>query len=119
MVYDVGELSEYKLGENKTAAAIGAYTFGMGIAQAIGYSAIGYILAAAGFDATAAVQSEEAVNAIIYTQTIVPVIFMVVSGIVIMMLYKINSGNHKALVEALAAKKAGKEHSEEGFRELL
>lgn len=119
MVYDVGELSEYKLGENKTAAAIGAYTFGMGVAQAIGYSAIGYILAAAGFDATAAVQSEEAVNAIIYTQTIVPVIFMVVSGIVIVMLYKINSENHKALVEALAAKKAGKEYSEEGFSELL
>lgn len=119
MVYDIGELSEYKLGENKTAAAIGAYTFGMGVAQAIGYAAIGYILEFAGFDAMAMTQPEAAVNAIIYIQTLVPIIFMVLSGICILALYKINPQNHKALVDALEAKKAGKEYSEEGFRELL
>ena len=119
MVYDIGELSEYKLGENKTAAAIGAYTFGMGVAQAIGYAAIGYILEFSGFDAMALEQPQAAVNAIIYLQTLVPIIFMVLAGVVILALYKINARNYKALVDALEARKEGREYSEEGFNELL
>lgn len=119
MVYDVGELSEFVLGENKTAAAVGTYTLGMGVAQAIGYSAIGYILEFAGFDAMAMEQTETAINAIIYTQTLVPIVFMAVSALVVGVLYKINPKNYAALVEALEAKREGREYSTEGFKELL
>lgn len=119
MVYDVGELNEFVLGENKTAAAIGTYTLGMGLAQAIGYSAIGYILQFAGFDATVAVQSQAVINAITLCETIIPLVFMVISGIVIILLYKITPKNYKALVEALEAKKEGREYSTDGFKELL
>lgn len=119
MLYDIGELNEFKLGESKVAACVGTYTLGMGLAQAIGYALIGYILAAAGFDATAAVQPQSVITAITLTETIVPVIFLVLSAIVIMILYKITPKNYAALVEALEAKRAGKEYSTDGFKELL
>lgn len=119
MVYDIGELNEFVSGENKTAAAIGTYTLGMGLAQAIGYSAIGYILQFSGFDANVLEQSETTRNAIIYCETLIPFAFMVLSGLAILLLYKITPQNYQALVEALEAKKAGKEYSTEGFEELL
>lgn len=119
MVYDIGELNMFKFGDDKTAAAIGTYTLGMGLAQAIGYSLVGYLLEWSEFDASAMVQSDKTVNAITMAETIVPVIFMVVSAIIIAGFYKINAKNHAALVEALEAREAGKEYSTEGFKELL
>lgn len=119
MVYDIGELNEFLFGENKTAEAIGTYTLGMGLAQAIGYAAIGYILQFAGFDAVAAVQPESAINAITYLQTLVPILFFILSAAAITILYKITPKNHKALVTALEAKKAGNAYSTEEFKELL
>jgi GPH family glycoside/pentoside/hexuronide:cation symporter len=119
MVYDIGELNEFKYGDSKVAACVGTYTLGMGVAQAIGYSLIGCILAKAGFKAAAAAQTGSVITAITVTETIVPIIFMVVSAIVIIILYKITPQNYKALVTALEARKAGKEYSTDGFKELL
>lgn len=119
MVYDIGELNMFKFGDDKTAAAVGTYTLGMGLAQAIGYSLIGYILAWGGFDAMALQQSEKAIDVMILAETVVPVIFMVISAIIVAVFYKINPRNYAALVEALEAKQSGKEYSTEGFKELL
>lgn len=119
MVYDIGELNEFKFGDSKVAACVGTYTLGMGLAQAIGYSLIGYILAWAGFDAMAAEQSETVITVITITNTVIPLIFFALSALAIVLLYKITPKNYAALVEALEAKKAGKEYSTEGFEELL
>ena len=119
MVYDVGELNMFKFGDDKTAAAIGTYTLGMGLAQAIGYSLIGYILQWAGFDAAAAEQSESVINYITVSETVVPIAFMAVSALIVAVFYRINPKNHAALVEALEAKKNGEEYSTDGFKELL
>lgn len=119
MVYDVGELSEYKTGDNKVAAGIGAYTLGMGLAQAIGYAAIGYILQFAGFDAMLEVQPDSAITAITTLETLVPTIFFVLSGLTLMILYKITSKNYAALCAALEKKRNGEEYTSEGFEELL
>lgn len=119
MVYDIGELNEFKFGDSKVAASIGTYTLGMGLAQAIGYSLIGYILAWAGFDAMAMEQPESVLNAITITETIVPIFFMVASAVAIICLYKITPKNYEALVKALEAKREGREYSTEGFEELL
>ena len=119
MVYDIGELNEFKFGDSKVAACIGTYTLGMGLAQAIGYSLVGYILAWAGFDAMSLEQSESVLNAITITETIVPIFFMAASAIAIICLYKITPKNYEALVKALEAKREGKEYSTEGFEELL
>lgn len=119
MVYDIGELNEFKFGENKTAACVGTYTLAMGLAQAIGYSVIGYILAWSGFDAAAAVQSQKVVDTILFSNTLLPVAMMILAGIAVIFLYKITPKNYAALVEALEAKKEGKEYSTEGFKELL
>lgn len=119
MVYDIGELNEFKFGDSKVAACIGTYTLGMGLAQAIGYSLIGYILEWSGFDAMVLEQSESVVRAITITETIVPIIFMLISAIAVIFLYKITPKNYAALVEALEAKREGREYSTEGFKELL
>lgn len=119
MVYDIGELNEFKFGDSKVAACVGTYTLGMGLAQAIGYSLIGYILAWAGFDAMAAVQPESVITAITVSNTIVPLGFMAVSALAIVLLYKITPKNYSALVKALEAKREGEEYSTEGFEELL
>lgn len=119
MVYDIGELNEFKFGDSKVAACVGTYTLGMGLAQAIGYSLIGYILAWAGFDAMAAVQPESVITAITVSNTIVPLGFMVLSAFAIVLLYKITPENYSALVKALEDKREGKEYSTEGFEELL
>ncbi|MGI6766448.1 MAG: MFS transporter [Lentihominibacter sp.] len=119
MVYDIGELNEFKFEDSKVAACIGTYTLGMGLAQAIGYSLIGYILAWAGFDAMLLEQSVRVLNAITITVTILPIIFMVASAIAIIFLYKITPKNYAALLEALEAKGEGREYSTEGFEELL
>lgn len=119
MVYDIGELNTFKFGDDKTAAAVGTYTLGMGLAQAIGYSLIGYILAWAGFDAMSLEQSESVVRTILVAETILPIAFMAISAIIVAVFYKINPRNYAALCEALEAKKEGKEYSTEGFKELL
>lgn len=119
MVYDIGELNEFKTGDSKVAACIGVYTFGMGVAQAIGYSLIGFVLQRSGFDASASVQSASVVSAITNIETLLPVIFLVLSALAIMIFYKITPKNFAALVEALEAKKEGRDYSTEGFKELL
>lgn len=119
MVYDIGELNMFKFGEDKTAAAVGTYTLGMGLAQSIGYSLIGYILAWAGFDAMAVEQAESVTRTILVAETLVPIAFMALSALVIALFYKINPRNYAALCEALEAKKEGREYSVEGFKELL
>lgn len=119
MVYDIGELNEFKFGDSKVAACVGTYTLGMGLAQAIGYSLIGYILAWADFDADAAVQADSVITAITISNTIVPLFFMLASAIVVILLYKITPTNYAALVEALEAKWEGRDYSTESFKELL
>ncbi|MDE8732060.1 MFS transporter [Eubacteriales bacterium DFI.9.88] len=119
MVYDIGELNEFKFGDSKVAACVGTYTLGMGLAQAIGYSLIGYILAWAGFDAMAAQQPDSVITAITLSETVVPLGFMVLSAIAVVLLYKITPKNYAALVEALEAKKEGRDYSIDGFREIL
>lgn len=119
MVYDIGELNEFKFGDSKVAACVGTYTLGMGLAQAIGYSAIGYILEGAGFDAMALEQSEAVLKAITFTETILPMLFMAASALAIILLYRITPKNYNALCAALEKKREGKEYSTEGFEELL
>lgn len=119
MVYDIGELNAFKFGDSKVAASIGTYTLGMGLAQAVGYSLIGYILAWAGFDAMSLAQAGSVISAITIAETIGPLLFMAASAVCILLFYKITPKNYAALVEALEAKRAGREYSTEGFKELL
>ena len=53
------------------------------------------------------------------TETIIPAAFMLVSTLIIAVFYKITPQNYSALLDALEAKRNGKEYSTEGFEELM
>lgn len=119
MVYDVGELNEFKTGDSKVAACIGVFTLAMGVATAIGTALVGYLLSWSGYDAAAAQQTDHVINVINMTETIIPAAFMLVSTLIIAVFYKITPQNYSALLDALEAKRNGKEYSTEGFEELM
>jgi len=118
MLYDVSELAEFVTGRQKVGAAVGALTFGMGIAQSIAYALFGFILKTGGYDAMAMEQTGKAIDTITLTATVIPAALVFVSMITLV-LYKINKKNYEALLSALNAKREGKEYSTEGFKELL
>ena len=119
MVYDIGELNEFKTGDSKVAACIGVFTLAMGVATAIGTALVGYLLSWSGYDAAAAQQTDHVINVINMTETIIPAAFMLVSTLIIAVFYKITPQNYSALLDALEAKRNGKEYSTEGFEELM
>ena len=67
----------------------------------------------------AAQQPDSVITAITLSETVVPLGFMVLSAIAVVLLYKITPNNYAALVEALEAKKEGRDYSIDGFREIL
>ena len=119
MVYDIGELNEFKTGDSKVAACIGVFTLAMGVATAIGTALVGYLLSWSGYDAAAAQQTDHVINVINMNETIIPAAFMLVSTLIIAVFYKITPQNYSALLDALEAKRNGKEYSTEGFEELM
>ncbi len=118
MLYDSAEINEYRFGSGMMSALVGVFVFVMTLAVAAGNWSLGMILQIAGFDGTAAVQTEQVQNAIGIGVAIVPAILMFIS-IIFLLKYKINKRNHDALVEALELKRQGKEFSEAEFKEIL
>ena len=95
------------------------FTLAMGVATAIGTALVGYLLSWSGYDAAAAQQTDHVINVINMTETIIPAAFMLVSTLIIAVFYKITPQNYSALLDALEAKRNGKEYSTEGFEELM
>ena len=118
MLYDAADLAEFKTGTSKIGAAVGAFTFAMGVAQAIAYAIFGVVLQMGGFDAMAMAQSSKAIMTINLSATIIPSAFIVIS-ILALLFYNIDKKGYEALSKALAAKREGKEYSTEGFEHLL
>lgn len=118
MLYDLGDLAEFITGKTKTGTVVGAYTFGMGLAQSIAYALFGFVLKLGGFDAMATGQSDRALLTINLSTTMIPAGLILIS-MGALLLYKINQKNYEALSTALQAKREGREYSVEGFKELL
>lgn len=118
MLYDAADLAEFKTGSSKVGSAVGAFTFAMGVAQAIAYAIFGVVLQAGGYDAMAMEQPASAIMTINLSATIFPSIFIVLSMIALLF-YKIDRKGYEALSAALALKREGKEYSTEGFEHLL
>lgn len=119
MLYDTNELVEYKLGQSRATETMGLYQCGNSLGLAIGSMLLGALLSIGKFDGTAAIQSQQTIDWIMNGVIWIPIIIFVISMLVMNVGYKINEKNHAALVEALNAKKAGKEYSTDGFEELL
>lgn len=119
MLYDATELAEFKTGKSKATESMGLLKCGMAIGVALGTYLLGKVLEIGGFDGTVIEQSQKTIDWITYGVTWIPAVILIVTSLIIVVGYKINEKNHAALVEALEAKKSGKEYSTEGFKELL
>lgn len=106
MLYDVCAAEELISGENRSGAVISLQALSESLSIAVGLQVLGIILEMAGFDNTAAVQPEVALDWVSNTFTLIPGIFMVL--VVIMMTkYPINKRNFERVMAALEKKKAG------------
>ncbi len=119
MLYDTNELAEFKTGKPKSTETMGLLKCGMAIGVGLGSYLLGKILEIGQFNGAVLGQSQHTIDWIMYGVTWIPAAILIISAAVVAIGYKINAKNHDALVEALEAKKVGKEYSTEGFKELL
>ena len=104
---------------NRREGVISANTsFFQKLGAALATWVMGLLLSAGGYDGTAAVQSESALNMINYIVTLIPASLAIIAA-VIAIAYPITGKRFDALMVALKAKREGKEYTTDGFEKLL
>ncbi|MCO7123371.1 MFS transporter [Ihubacter massiliensis] len=118
MMYDLCEVDEFVNGTRKegTLSALTSFFQKLGAASASWLT--GMLLAKGGYDAALAVQTIEAKHMIFNIFNLVPLIGIVI-GILAILKYPMTKKRFYALLKALKLKRAGKEYSTDGFKELL
>jgi GPH family glycoside/pentoside/hexuronide:cation symporter len=117
--YDVGELYEYKNNGRRADSTIQSIPLmAQKMGAAVGALIWGIALDSTGFDGTAAVQAEGVSSGLVSIYmgwiTLALLAYAFILGF-----YKMNKSRTKKIQEANAARKAGKEYSEEGFSDVL
>lgn len=118
MAYDTTEVDEFINGKRREGILVAYMSFAQKVGTAGSTMLIGLILQYVKYDGTAAEQTSTAVNGLISLYTWIPAVFIVIS-VLSVCIYPITKKRYDALVKALELKKAGKEYSTEGFKELL
>lgn len=93
MIYDLRELTELKLGTDKSAVILGWFSLVIGASSALSAIVLGAVLQAVGFDPAA--PSAGIASAIIALQTWVPASLMSISAIVLLF-WNFSAGAHAA-----------------------
>lgn len=118
MAYDLVEVDEFINGKRRESMITAFPQFFQKFGAAIGMYLTGQILAYGNYDGTAAVQTEEAREAIENIATIVPAFFLVFA-IVGLLLYPVTRERFTLLKEKLERKRAGEEANSEGIEKLV
>lgn len=118
MMYDISELDEFITGKRREGTITALLSFCQKCGAAIATWLTGMLLTVSGYDAAAAMQSETAEQMIRSIVTFVPGILGVVT-IIFALLYPLTGKRFTLLVNALEAKRTGREYSTDGFEKLL
>lgn len=118
MIPDCIEVDEFKTGTRREGMYYGITSLVQKAGAAITMAVCGFILGAIGYDGMAEVQSAGTLKGLTMMFGLGLGVFLVIS-IVINLLNPMSRKRHKALVEAIEQKKAGKAFSTEGFEMLL
>ena len=118
MAYDTTEVDEFVNGKRREGILVAYMSFAQKVGTAGSTLLIGIILQYVQYNGTAATQSTSAVNGLISLYTWIPAVFIAIS-VICVCIYPITKKRYDALVNALELKKAGKEYSTDGFKELL
>ncbi len=118
MMYDISEVDEFKSGKRREGAIASIMSFFQKLGAAFATWLIGMLLAYGEYDGTLEVQPESAQTMILYINTLVPGIIGSIA-IISALLYPVTGKRYQLLMNALVAKRAGKEYTTEGFEKLL
>ncbi|MEG0764708.1 MAG: glycoside-pentoside-hexuronide (GPH):cation symporter [Pseudoflavonifractor sp.] len=117
-LYDVVDLDEFRTGKKRDGFIMSYYSLLLKLGGALASLILGFLMQAGGFDPEAAVQSAQAIGTIESLFTIYPGIFMLLSGLV-MLLSPANRKRVDALRAAKEKKQAGEPYDTSDFKELL
>lgn len=118
MMYDISELDEFKSGKRREGIISALMSFFQKLGAALATWVMGMLLSFGGYDGTAAVQSESALNMIHNIVTVLPAVFGMAAAL-FALAYPITGKRFNALMSALKAKREGKEYTTDGFEKLL
>lgn len=117
-LYDVVDLDDFRHGKKRDGIIMSYYSFILKLGGALASFIMGLLLQNAGFDSEAAEQSVEAVDTIASLFTLYPGVFMLLSGLV--MLISPATRTRMDLLHAAHEKKLkGEQYSTVGFEKLL
>lgn len=118
LLYDVVDLDEFKNGKRRDGVIFSYYSFILKLGGAAAAQILGIMLQVNGFNEEALVQSESTLGAIESLFTIYPGIFMLISGLVIL-LSPLTKSRIQELQKALKLKNEGQTYTSEKLEELL
>ncbi len=116
--YDVSAIDEYKNGKFRAGSIIAIVSFCQKFGSAVAMYATGSLLAIVGYNGEAAVQSQQALDGINLLCTVAPAAGCFIA-VAVMVGYPVSRKKYDALIEALDAKKEGKDFSEKEFADLV
>ena len=98
--YDICEYDEYETGKRREGTILAVQGFVEAAAAGLGAQLLGFVLQFAGFDGTAAVQSETALTWVYNCTTWVPAIFLILA-VFTLYKYPITKARYREILEAL------------------
>lgn len=118
MMYDCVEVDEYITGKRREGAITGFSSFMQKFGSAIGMYVTGGLLTMLGYDGTAEVQTQEALDGIITVNTLIPGILVAV-GTLLIIIYPVTKERFEALLEAIEHRKNGKPYENEKLNKIV
>ena len=118
MMYDISELDEFVTGKRREGTIAALMSFAQKLGAAVALWMTGQVLEAGGYAGEAAVQTAEAMNAILSVNTWIPGLIGVIAALFAFG-YPLTREKFGALTAALEAKRAGRGYSTEMFEKLL
>jgi GPH family glycoside/pentoside/hexuronide:cation symporter len=101
---DTDDYSEWKTGKRATGILMAASLFALKLGLAVGGALLAGLLAIVGFDADLPKQTDEAVNGIVLSMSILPAIFAII-GVVIMWFYPLTNKMMVKIEQELTARR--------------
>ena len=99
MIYDLREVTEIRLGHDKTAVILGWFSLVIGLAGALGATTIGTVLHAVAFDPSAT-PSADVIGAIVSMQTWVPCSALALSAVALLF-WNVDALTHAKLADEI------------------
>lgn len=117
LIYDCCELYELTTGERTEGGIMALAQLSQTLAAAVAGLVFGWLLSGVGYTGTG-VESASTINGMLAIVTLVPAAFGIV-GILILFMYRINNERFSKVLEAVEAKKAGKDVDLADFKDLI